>query len=191
MRFFSHLLLMFVVALAVGFGLSWFALSDGRLFGAYQVGPWAAWPAAGSPTPDPYTRAHSARTGALQLGQSEGLEFIATSDSDGRPLSRSCTYRVEGTTPVATFWTLVAEDATGANIARPDGEPSMHSARLSRNEDGTATIFVSKRLSPLNWLEITGDGPFSLALTLYDTAAFGGVGSGADTLPSIVREACA
>ncbi|GGF15521.1 hypothetical protein GCM10011321_04260 [Youhaiella tibetensis] len=191
MRFLTHLLLMFAVALAVGFGLSWYALSDGRLFGAYRVGPWAAWPAAGSPTPDPYTRAHIARTGALQLGQSEGLEFVASTDSQGRPLDRACTYRVHGTTPVASFWTLVAEAQDGTNIARSEGEEAMHSARLARNEDGTAVIFVGKRLSPLNWLEITGDGPFSLALTLYDTAAFGGVGSGADTLPAIDREDCA
>jgi len=190
-RFLTHLLLMFAVALAVGFGLSWYALSDGRLFGAYRVGPWAAWPAAGSPTPDPYTRAHIARTGALQLGQSEGLEFVASTDSQGRPLDRACTYRVHGTTPVASFWTLVAEAQDGTNIARSEGEEAMHSARLARNEDGTAVIFVGKRLSPLNWLEITGDGPFSLALTLYDTAAFGGVGSGADTLPAIDREDCA
>ncbi|AKR56322.1 hypothetical protein XM25_11047 [Devosia sp. H5989] len=191
MRFLTHLLLMFAVALAVGFGLSWYALSDGRLFGAYRVGPWAAWPAAGSPTPDPYTRAHIARTGALQLGQSEGLEFVASTDSQGRPLDRACTYRVHGTTPVASFWTLVAEAQDGTNIARSEGEEAMHSARLARNEDSTAVIFVGKRLSPLNWLEITGDGPFSLALTLYDTAAFGGVGSGADTLPAIDREDCA
>jgi len=190
-RFLTHLLLMFAVALAVGFGLSWYALSDGRLFGAYRVGPWAAWPAAGSPTPDPYTRAHIARTGALQLGQSEGLEFVASTDSQGRPLDRACTYRVHGTTPVASFWTLVAEAQDGTNIARSEGEEALHSARLVRNEDGTAVIFVGKRLSPLNWLEITGEGPFSLALTLYDTAAFGGVGSGADTLPAIDREDCA
>lgn len=191
MRFLTHLVLMFAVALSVGFGLSWFALSDGRLFGAYRIGPWASWPAAGSPAPDPYTRAHIARSGALQLGQSEGLEFIASTDSDGRALDRACTYRVHGTTPVASFWTLVAETADGANIARPDGVESMHSARLVRDGDGSATIFVGKALSPLNWLEITGDGPFVLALTLYDTAAFGGVGSGADTLPVIDREACA
>lgn len=190
MRFLSHLLVMFAVALTVGFGLSWFALSDGRLFGAYRVGPWAAWPAAGAPAPDPYTRAHIARSGALQLGQSEGLEFTATTDSDGRPLDRACTYRLEGSTPLASFWTLVALADDGSNIARPDGELSLHSARLARNDDGLATIYVGRTLRPMNWLEITGSGPFQLVLTLYDTAAFGGVGSGDDTLPAIAREAC-
>ena len=41
------------VALCVGFGLSWYALCDGRLFGALRVGPWTAWRDVGSPTPDP------------------------------------------------------------------------------------------------------------------------------------------
>jgi len=47
LRFLGNLLLMLAVALAVGFGLSWYALNDGRLFGAAQIGPWTAWPRAG------------------------------------------------------------------------------------------------------------------------------------------------
>lgn len=182
---------MLTVALGVGFGLSYYALTDGRLFGALEIGPWAAWPAAGSATPDPYTRAYLARNGALQLGQSEGLQFTAVNDSSGQPLSRACTYRVAGSTPVATFWTLVATDAAGVNIARPDGISHMHSARLARENDGSAIIYVSRTLSPRNWLEITGDGAFSLVLTLYDVSAFANSGGTLEAMPSIVREGCA
>ena len=88
MRFLIQLLSMVAVALVVGFGLSYYALTDGRLLGALKVGPWAAWPAVGSASPDPYTRAYLARTGALQLGQGEGLAFTAADDSDGHPLDR-------------------------------------------------------------------------------------------------------
>lgn len=181
---------MIAVALGVGFGLSYYALSDGRLFGALQVGPWAAWPQAGSATPDPYTRANLSRTGALQLGQSEGLQFVASADSDGRPLRRDCRYRVDGTTPVATFWTLAALDPSGVNIARADSPPAIHSTRIARENDGSAVIYVSRTLAPKNWLEITGEGPFSLALTFYDTQIFSGFAPAVETLPSIVREAC-
>lgn len=181
---------MIVVALSVGFGLSWFALTDGRLFGALQVGPWAAWPQAGTAVPDPYTRAHLSRTGALQLGQSEGLQFIATTDSDGRPLLRRCRYRIDGTTPVATFWTLVALDPDGINIARPDSPPASNGTRIARANDGSVVLYVSRSLAPRNWLEITGDGPFSLALTFYDTQIFAGFGTAVETLPAITREAC-
>jgi hypothetical protein len=189
-RFLIHLLALFAVALTVGFGLSWYALTDGRLFGALTVGPWSAWPEAGTKTPDPYTRAHMARVGELQLGQSEGLQFIADHDSDGRPLERACTYRITGSAPVASFWTLTAETEDGVNIARPGTPLAMQSSRIARAQDGSIIVYVSQVLSPMNWLEITGAGRFSLVLTLYDVSALGGAGSGIETLPAITREGC-
>lgn len=190
MRFVIHLLLALAVALGVGFGLSWFALNDGRALAALRVGPWEAWPQTGVPAPDPYTSAHLARTGMLQLGTSEGLQFIAATDSDGRALDRACTYRIDGETPVATFWTLVALDAQGINIARPGTPLALNSLRLARTNSGSSNIRVGKALSPGNWLEIAGTGPFTLALTLYDVASFSGVGSNEVVLPPIRREAC-
>jgi hypothetical protein len=61
---------------------------------------------------------------------------------------------------------------------------------VARANDGSVQLYVSKTLAPLNWLEITGDGPFQLVLTLYDTTLFTGAGSGDTSLPSITREAC-
>src|ERR1700733_2158639 len=107
---------MLAIALVTGFGLSWYALSDGRFFGAYQSGPWTTWLRAGTPAPDPYTRAYLTRNGALQLGLSEGVQFVAPTDSDGQPLSRACRYRIDGNTPTATFWTLVPTAPDGTLI---------------------------------------------------------------------------
>ena len=183
---------MIAVALAIGFGLSWYALTDGRLFGAFELGPWSTWPQAGSPTADPYTRAYLARSGAMQLGLSEGLQFIATNDSEGRRLDRACRYRVDGSTPVAAFWTLAAvAGREHVNVARPGGPLAVRSNGIARAADGSFTIYVSRTLAPGNWLEIAADGPFELVLTLYDTSVFSGVGSGVETLPAIIREACA
>ncbi|KRA55800.1 DUF1214 domain-containing protein [Devosia sp. Root635] len=190
MRFVFYLLVMIAVALCVGFGLSYYALTDGRLFGVAQVGPWAAWPDVGSNAPNPYTRGHLARTAAFELGQSEGLQFTATSDSDGQPLSRDCAYRILGKTPLATFWTLAAQDEAGVNIAAPDVAPAMRSSDIARADDGSIIINVGTRLLPLNWLELAGEGPFKLVLTLYDTAAFSGFSSDA-SMPSIIRGDCA
>jgi hypothetical protein len=190
LRFLLHLVLTLAIALAVGFGLSWYALTDGRLFGAYQSGPWTAWPQAGTPAPDPYTRAFLTRNGALQLGKAEGLQLVATSDSDGRGLDRACRYRIDGRTPTATFWTLIPTGPDGASIARADGPPGFHSARVARANDGSMQLYVSKTLSPLNWVEVTGDGAFSLVLSLYDTPFFSGVGANETALPSIIRESC-
>jgi hypothetical protein len=181
---------MSAVALVIGFGLSWYALSEGRFFGAIDVGPWSAWRDAGSPTPDPYTRAFVSRNGALQLGASEGLQFVASTDSDGLRLDRACRYRIDGTTPLATFWTLVPADVDGTPIARPGGPAAFNSTRIARAADGSMQLYVSRTLSPHNWLEITGEGSFMLALTLYDTSSFAGVGPTVATLPSIIREAC-
>ena len=190
MRFVLRLLLSIAVALAVGFGLSYYALTDGRLFGVAQVGPWHAWPDVGANAPNPYTRGHLARTAAFELGQSEGLQFTATTDSDGQPLTRACAYRIDGKTPLATFWTLVAQDESGINIAAPDVAPAIRSSAIARAADGSIIVNVGTRLLPLNWLELTGDGPFRLVLTLYDTAAFSGFSSDA-SMPSITRGDCA
>lgn len=191
MRFILNLALMIGVALSFGFGLSWYALTDGRLFGTITIGPWLAWRDVGLPRPDPYTRAYIVRSGALELGASEGLQFTAATDSDNRRLDRACTYRIDGTTPPARFWTLTAIDAdTGRLVTRPDGVPNMESARIARVEDGSTVIRVGTRLSAGNWLELEGEGAFALVLTLYDASSLSGVGTAATTLPAIIREGC-
>ncbi len=179
------------VALCFGFGLSWYALTDGRFFGATEIGPWQAWNSVGVPRPDPYTRAYIARSAGLELGASEGLRFAAVNDSDNRRLDRACSYRVAGNTPAARFWTLGAVDpVTQAPLTRPEAPPGFHSARLARANDGSVELHVGTHLKPRNWLELTGEGPFELVLTLYDTASATGTGGAVATLPAIVREEC-
>ena len=189
MRFVFYLLMMIAVALGTGFGLSYYALTDGRLFGVAQVGPWHAWPDVGANAPNPYTRGHLARTAAFELGQAEGLQFTATSDSDGQALSRNCSYSVQGKTPLATFWTLVALDDAGVNIAASDVAPAMHSANIVRTNEGDIQINIGSRLMPGNWLELAGEGPFKLVLSLYDTAVFSGFSSD-ESMPVILRGDC-
>ncbi len=189
MRFVLYLLMMCAVALGVGFGLSWFALSDGRLFGQAQVGVWQAWPDVGAAAPNPYTRSHLARTAAFVLGQAEGVEFTATSDTAGDALTRNCSYRIDGLTPLATFWTLAAVDENGINIAAGDVPPVIRSSSLARAGDGAISLHVSSQLQGGNWLEVAGDGPFQLILTLYDTSVFSGFSSDA-VMPTITREDC-
>ena len=190
MRFLGPLLTAIAVALAVGFGFSWYTLNEGSLFGTITVGPCSAWEEAGTATPDPYTRAHVARNSALQLGASEGLQFVATTDSDGLRLDRDCRYRIDGTTPVATFWTLVPVAADGTIISVPGTPATFHSRHVARASDGSLQLYVSKTLSPRNWLEITGEGPFALQFSLYDASSFAGVGTAEAEMPTIIREAC-
>lgn len=76
------------------------------------------------------------------------------------------------------------------SAARPDGAVGIESSRVARTNDGSIELYVSKGLSPGNWLEIAGDGPFWLVLTLYDTTLFSGLGSSQTAMPSITREGC-
>lgn len=190
MRFLVHLFAMIAVALIVGFGTSYFALTDRSPIGTLRVGPWVAWTEVGSTTPDPYTRAHLARRAGLELGRSEGIRFVARTDSDGRPLVRACSYRIDGQTPTASFWTLVATDEDNVDVARPDGLRAVRSTNIARPADGSIEVSVSKTLAPGNWLEIAGTGPFRLVLTLYDAAIFTGLGSEVETLPAILNDGC-
>lgn len=178
------------VALAVGFGLSYYALTDGRLFGAVQLGPWTAWPDIGAPAPNPYTRGNIARQAALQLGRSEGLQFVAAMDGAGEALDLACSYRLDGRVPVSSFWTLAAVDGDWINLAAPGSDAALRSSEVVRAADGAMRIHVGTRLRPGNWLELSGAGPFSLVLTLYDTTALSGFNSGDTTLPAITREDC-
>lgn len=190
MRLVLGLLVALTVALATGFGASWFALEDGRLFGALRLGPWAAWPGAGVTDADPYTRAWLARTGQLQLGRSEGLRFIARTDSGGTGLRRECQYVIEGTTPVAALWTLYARAPDGAVIGDPEREPAITSTDLPRRTDGTAVIRIGPQARPGNWLATPGTGEYALVLNIYDTSVFAGLGATLNAMPVIVPERC-
>jgi hypothetical protein len=191
LRAILHVLAMLAVALGVGFGLSYYSLTDGRFFGVYRDGPWSAWPDAGTNAPDPYTSAYLSRSGTLQLGRSEGIRFVAETDSDGRPLRPDCRYRIDGQMPLAAFWTLAATAPDGTLIASGSGAKAINSARIAREADGSAVIHVGRSLSPGNWYEISPEGRFWLVLTLYDTTLFSGLGPAFSGLPSIAAEGCA
>lgn len=190
MRFIIYLLYSALIALGIGLGLSFYALTDGRLVGARQIGPWLAWPETGSPRPDPYTRAYLARQGILPLGSTEGLQLIAETDSDGQLLDRACTYVLDGKTPTSTMWTLIAIDESGRNIAASNDLPYLDSLHLSRAADGSAMISIGPDLAPGDWLEIAGTGPYAIALTLYDTTAGTGTDWSSVEMPSITRAGC-
>ena len=179
------------IAISVGFGASYYALTDGRMFAAVRVGPWAAWPDIGQPMPDPYTRAFLARTGHWQLGNAEGIQFSASTDDGGQPLSRSCSYRISGFVPGASFWTLEATDMAGTNIAQSAELMVLHSERIARSGDGAIVASVGSQLSSGNWLPITPTGgPFQLQLTLYDALIFSGGSTAIEEMPSIERISC-
>ncbi len=190
MRLLIDLAIGVFIAVALGFATAWYAVDRGFLFGAVSIGPWEAWPRAGSPDADPYSIARLARTGEVPLGAGEGLAFTATSDQEGLPLSGACSYRIDGQTPAARMWTLTAYDRDGRLMANAARRTGFHSREILRRQDGSFVVIASSRVHPGNWLPISADGPFSLVFRLYDTPLTTG-GEASDTaMPRIVREEC-
>jgi hypothetical protein len=185
--------ILFVLAVAIGGGAAsvWYLLRSQEGIGALTIGGWTAFPTIGTPDADPYSRARIAREGVLSLGRAEGLTFIAERDSAGDPLRRNCSYRVEGATPPARFWTLFASDRTldvlDTGRARP---PATHSQEILRQPDNSFLIAFGPHPLPGNWIRVTGSGPMTFLLTLYDTPVDAASGITGIELPQVLRTAC-
>jgi hypothetical protein len=190
-RFVFGLVFAITIALVSGFGSAWYALENGELFVTLSLGPWKAWPAAGTAEADPYTHAYLARSGQLQLGRAEGIRFASSTDSAGLPLKRECRYRIEGETPVASLWTLYAEDEKGALIGHGERRDVIDGVNLPRGNDGRMLVRTGPAPAGPVWLATPGRGPVQFVLTLYDTSLFAGLSAESTPLPEIREEGCA
>jgi hypothetical protein len=160
----------FLVAATVGLGSTWFALTRGAAFGALQIGAWTARPRTGTGDVDPYARAAIARTGALPVGQGDGVAFVATTDDQRRPLDGRCDAVISGTTPQARYFTLTLYEPDGKLVPNSLGRQGFTSQELIRNQDGSFEITVAPRTRPGNWLPTGGVERYILVLRFYDTA---------------------
>jgi hypothetical protein len=190
----TPLLVLYALALGAVLGLAsadW-ATRGGYPFGGVRIGPWTAWPRAGSTNADPYTRAVNARRGEIPLAVGEGLLLTAAEDDEGRALDAACRYAVAGATPQARAWTLTVAGRGARDPKRPHLREGFTSTEILRQPDGRFTITLAPEVEPGNWLpNPRADGPMRLALRLYDTPAAAGVGSlDRSVVPSITREDC-
>ena len=187
------LLTLATLAIAIGGGAAsvWYALNVEEGIGAVTIDSWTAYPEMGAPDADPYSKARQARLGLLPLGRAEGLAFTASNDAGGAPLSRKCSYLIEGSTPPARFWTLYAADRA-LRMIPPEGrrKPALQSLAILRNPDNSFVIAVGPDATPGNWLRVSGSGPMVLVLTLYDTPVAGVIGAEDVQLPQVLRTAC-
>jgi hypothetical protein len=189
-RFVIDMTVAIAVALVLGFSTAWFAVEYGRNWGTISVGPWAAWPEAGSPDADPYAAAIVARSGEVPLGAAEGLAFTADTDSSGVPLSGRCAYTIAGPTPAARLWTLTAYDGDGHLMQNAANRTGFNSRDLVRGGDGSFAIVASASVEPGNWLPVAPGGGIDFILRLYDTPLTSGLPTADIALPQIVRGAC-
>lgn len=179
------------VALLGGAGSVWLALDSDFEFDTVTIGEWVAFPARGTPSADPYSKARFSREADLALGHAEGLVFIARRDAAGEPLQLECSYRLEGELPPARFWTLHAKDMDGGVVSPSGGRaPALHSDALLRAPENTAVATISRHPAPSNWLALEGSGPFTLVLTLYDTAMASSARIAEVELPRLLGVSC-
>lgn len=184
------LLLTTAAGVAAGLLLTLWAVT-GAGPGAIHAGPWVAWPRAGAPDADPYTRAILARRGDLPLGLGEGVAFFAREDSAGHPLAGLCTYRVAGPMPSARAWSLSVHGPGGDLLPNPSGRHALTSAEAVRGEPGRIAITLSAFPAAGNWLPVVTTEPFVMALRLYDTPLAAGIaGITAADLPAIIADGC-
>ncbi|CAN7284803.1 DUF1214 domain-containing protein [Aminobacter sp. LjRoot7] len=189
----QSILIVLALAVAVGGGAAsvGMVLNSQEGIGAVSVGPWTAFPDIGTPEADPYSKARVARDGVLALGRAEGLSFVADRDSAGVTLKSECSYRIEGSLPVARFWTLYATDR--AHIALKSGirrDAMLHSLEVLRQPDNSISVSVGTRPEPGNWLAVGGVGAMNLVLTFYDTPIASSTGLSGIEMPRIVRVQC-
>jgi hypothetical protein len=178
--------------LILGLGSSWYMIDIGTPLTTERQGPWVSWTSAGRADADPYTRAHIARFGTLQLSAEMTLTYTANSDSDGRRLHSSCDYSVEGREPGTSWWSLTVFDDRGELIANAADRYDFTSQSIALRPDGTFSVTLARDARPGNWLPTGGAGRLALVFTTLDatTPLLAKSSEGRKPLPEIRRIQC-
>lgn len=69
-------------------------------------GPWRTSLTTGSSKANMYTRASVAVAGLFALNKTEAMYFVASNDSEGKTLQSRCTYRIQGISMQARWWSI-------------------------------------------------------------------------------------
>ena len=156
--------------LILGLGSSWYMIDVGTRLTTEQQGPWMGWTSSGRADADPYTRAHFARLGTLQLTTEIALTYLAYTDSDGNRLHSSCDYSIEGRDPGNHWWSLTVFNDRGELIANAAQRYAYTSESIALRPDGTFAVTLAREASPGNWLPTGGAGRLALMFTTFDSA---------------------
>ena len=181
------------LVLIAGLGSSWYMVEAGTRLTTRSVGPWLSWPSAFRADADPYTRAHFARSGTLQVSAEIAATYLARVDGDGLKLHSSCEYAVEGTDPAGSWWSLAVFDEHGRLIPNAAERYAFTSDSVMREPDGRAFITLARDARPGNWLPTRAAGRLVLVLTVLDPRGASLVttaGPDAERLPVIKRLDC-
>ena len=190
MRAVLVLLLGLVAAVVLGVGSAYLAVRSPAPVDAISLGAWQAWPNAGTPNVDPYSRARLARNGEIPLGSGEGLPLLARTDDAGAALRSGCDYQIAGITPPARLWTLAVENSNGLTPTSDGEVAALGSDILLRLPNGGFEIALSAQPRAGNWISTQGFGEFRLVVRLYDTTARLVTALTTLAMPRVVRLSC-
>ncbi len=191
MPFLTRFLLFAAIALTLGLGSAWRAVSHGFFVSADRFGPWVFWYREGTSDADPYTLAHLARQGVLPITAATGMTFTATRDSSGSRLSGDCTYEVRGSAVPAVWWNIAAFTPDGQKMPNKTGRSSFSAANILAAPDGAFVVRLSPEVQPGNWLPASRGNRVVLRLNILrplNPDAF--LRSAAEILPEITLVEC-
>ncbi|MEL8054743.1 MAG: DUF1214 domain-containing protein [Pseudomonadota bacterium] len=167
-----------------------------KLGGTLIIDDWASDWSIGSETANPYVRARVARHGLLALRKEEAVYFTKATDQSGEPLREACTYRVEGSSLPATWWSITLYDAQSRLPMNTDSRLSFDKTQAEFAFGGDAAWLFDVRASAiaddsLPWVSSRAAGEFDLMLRLYrPTADFLDDPVSVLDPPQIIRLAC-
>jgi len=175
------------VASVLGVGSAWLAMGW-RVVSSVQNGPWLYDPLVGSEAAGPYLRAQVARAALLALNNSEAIYFVATHDSAGNPLQCNGKYRIEGHDLDARWWSITAYGQDDFLMANEPNRYSFNMTNLTRNQDKSYTIRLSRAPQSGNWIPLGECDNFGLWLRLFNPSPSLRAELATIPLPRIIRE---
>ena len=186
----GKILLCLILAMALAGGVTWLTLRS-RGDGIHN-GPWMTGLSVGSEHAGVYERARMAVFGIWALRSSETIYFTALTDSAGKQLSHSCSYRIEGTDPDTRWWSITPYEGAGLRlIGNPIHRYSVSKTTVARRADGSWIVRLSRREQPENWLPLAQtDSRLTLALRCYNPTDAFRASLATVHLPRIISEGC-
>jgi hypothetical protein len=191
MPFLTRFFIFAAIALVLGLGSAWRAVSHGINATAYRYGPWAFWFREGTAEADPYTLARIAREGSLPVTAASTMVFTATRDSAGAHLSGSCTYEIRGISVPSLWWDIAAFTAAGEIMSSKTGRSGFSSTNILAAPDGRFTVHLSPDVQPGNWIPAARGTRVTLQFSVlrpFNPDSL--LKSGADILPEITLMEC-
>jgi hypothetical protein len=174
----------------LGLGATALMLAQAGLSGGVSVGPWQTNLAIGSTEAGLYTRAEVARRGLLALSREETMYYTATTDSEGRPLSGDCDYRLRGMDLAARWWSITAYGSDSFLIPNDAGRYSLSRTTVARKPSGQWVIDIGAEPRGRNWLPVRAGQPFDLTARFYNPEPAVHESPAEVSLPEIERVGC-